>query len=81
MTNVRIDKYLKDTRIIKRRTVAQEMINHSRVLVNNKVVKPSYTVKVGDTIKVLFPFKIIEVQVISEREYKLLSESRNDNFE
>ncbi|AEH50968.1 RNA-binding S4 domain-containing protein [Pseudothermotoga thermarum] len=78
---MRIDKYLKNTRIIKRRTVAQEMINHSRVFVNDKPVKPSYEVKPGDRIKILFPFKTVEVMVVSENEYKLLSESRNDNIE
>ncbi len=56
------------------------MINHSRVFVNNKPVKPSYEVKNGDIIRVIFPFRTIEILVLSESDYKLLSESRNDNL-
>lgn len=47
---MRIDKYLKNSRLIKRRVIAQEMLEKGRVLVNDKVAKKSHSVKVGDVI-------------------------------
>jgi ribosomal 50S subunit-recycling heat shock protein len=49
---MRIDKFLKITRLIKRRTIANEILDTKKVLVNNNVVKASYNVKIGDTIRV-----------------------------
>ena len=48
---MRIDKYLKISRIIKRRTIAQEACDSGRVMINDKVAKASTDVKVGDTLK------------------------------
>ena len=48
MQNMRLDKFLKVSRIIKRRTVANEAADGGRISVNGRVVKPSYEVKVGD---------------------------------
>lgn len=77
---LRIDKYLKSTGLIKRRTVAQQMLLHGKVLVNNRAVKPSYEIKPEDTVKIIHPFKEIVVRVISETEYEILSQSRLQNF-
>ena len=51
---MRIDKYLKVSRIIKRRTLAKEATSGERILVNDRQVKPSYIVKIGDIITILF---------------------------
>lgn len=60
---MRIDKFLKVSRLIKRRTVANEACDAGRILVNGKVVKASYTVKPGDIIEISFGNKSVKVQV------------------
>lgn len=55
---MRIDKFLKVARVIKRRTIANEMADKGRIFVNEKQVKPSYEVKIGEKIS---KFKIIEI--------------------
>ncbi len=65
---MRIDKYLKVSRIIKRRTVASDACNAGRVLVNDRKVKPSYDVKIGDIIKIQFGQKAVAVEVLSLQE-------------
>ena len=49
---MRIDKFLKMSRVIKRRSVANEVIDMGRVSINGKVVKPSFDVKVGDIVEI-----------------------------
>ena len=66
---MRLDKYLKVSRLIKRRTVAQEACDGGRVSVNGKVQKPSYTVKVGDIITIGFGDKALTVKVTALAEY------------
>jgi ribosomal 50S subunit-recycling heat shock protein len=61
---MRLDKFLKVTRIIKRRTVANEVADNGRVLVNGKQSKPSYDVKKGDIIEIKFGDKISKIEVI-----------------
>lgn len=63
---MRLDKFLKVSKVIKRRTVANEIADKGRVSVNDKVVKPSYKVKVGDIVEIQFgekksKFKIINI--------------------
>lgn len=77
---MRIDKYLKTTGLIKRRVVAQQMLSHGKILVNNREVKPSYEIKVGDILKIIHPFKEITVRVVSDSEYEILSQSRIQNL-
>ena len=60
---MRLDKYLKVSRLIKRRTVANEACDAGRVFVNGKVVKASYDVKVGDVIEIGFGNKNVKVEV------------------
>lgn len=62
---MRIDKYLKVSRLIKRRTVANEVADAGRIEVNGRPVKASYTVKVGDVITVGFGNKPVSVKVLS----------------
>ena len=51
---MRIDKFLKVSRIIKRRTVANEAADNGRISVNGRVVKPSYEIKIGDIVEIKF---------------------------
>lgn len=62
---MRLDKYLKVSRIIKRRTIASEACSAGKVMVNDKVAKPSVIVKPGDIITVTFGTNITKVQIIS----------------
>ena len=64
-SEMRLDKYLKVSRLIKRRTVANEACDAGRVMVNGKVVKASYDVKVGDKISIRFGDKSVEAEVLS----------------
>ncbi len=65
---MRLDKYLKVSRIIKRRTVANEACDAGRVFVNDKVARASYDVKINDIIRVEFGAKILKFQVKSVTE-------------
>lgn len=67
-TGMRLDKYLKVSRLIKRRTVANEACDAGRVLVNDKVARASTPVKVGDRITVQFGNKDVSVEVLSVQE-------------
>ena len=72
---MRLDKYLKVSRLIKRRSVANDACDTARVSVNGKVVKASYTVKVGDLITVSFGSKDVTVRVLDIRETTKKTES------
>ena len=65
---MRIDKYLKLTRLIKRRTVANEACDAGRVSVNGKVIKASYDVKPGDEITIGFGNRSVSVRVLDIKE-------------
>ena len=65
---MRIDKYLKVTRLIKRRTIANEACDAGRVLINNKPAKASQNVKVGDIIEIGFGSKAVKVEVLDVQE-------------
>lgn len=62
---MRIDKYLKVSRLIKRRTVANEVADAGRIMVNGRLVKASYAVKEGDVIEITFGNRPIKVKVLS----------------
>ena len=66
---MRLDKYLKISRIIKRRTVANEVCDAKHVTVNGKVARASYDVKVGDVIEIRFGEKTTKYEVLSVSEY------------
>ena len=62
---MRLDKYLKVSRIIKRRTVANEAADAGRVVVNGKIARASYEVKAGDVIEIRFGEKLNRYEVLS----------------
>ena len=62
---MRIDKFLKVSRLIKRRTVANEVADAGRIVVNGREVKASYQVKIGDEIEIMFGTKPVKVKVLS----------------
>lgn len=65
---MRLDKFLKVSRLIKRRTVANEACDAGRVLVNDKVAKASVNVKEGDVIEINFGNKAVKVEVVDVQE-------------
>ena len=68
---MRLDKYLKVSRLIKRRTVAAEACDGGRVSVNGKVAKPGHDVKENDVIEISFGEKKVKVKVIELKEHVL----------
>ena len=66
---MRLDKYLKVSRIIKRRTVANEACDAGRVLVNGKVARASYDIKVGDVIELQLGIRVVNAKVLSVNEF------------
>ena len=72
---MRIDKYLKVSRLIKRRTVANEACDGGRISVNGKVVKASYDVKIGDEMEIRFGSRILKIKVTDVREQAGKSEA------
>ena len=66
---MRLDKYLKVSRLIKRRTVANEACDSERVSVNGKTAKASYEVKPGDIIEIRFGARTVKAEVITVSEH------------
>ena len=85
---MRLDKYLKVSRLIKRRTIAKEVAESERILVNDKLAKPSKDISIGDKITIEFGTKIVNVRVLSIDEktkkenssmmYELIEEKKKD---
>ncbi len=61
---MRLDKFLKNSRLIKRRTVANDACDHGRVKLNDKTAKPGAEVKIGDIIEIQFGEKLIKIKII-----------------
>lgn len=76
---MRLDKYLKVTRLIKRRTVANEACDAEKVIVNGKPARASYDVKVGDIIEINMSTKSLKVEVLNVSEYAT-KENASDNY-
>ena len=72
---MRLDKYLKVARIIKRRTVANEACDTSHVSVNGKPAKASYDVKENDIIEITFGERTLKVRVLSVQEHAMKAEA------
>ncbi|MBR0139327.1 MAG: RNA-binding S4 domain-containing protein [Firmicutes bacterium] len=68
---MRIDKYLKVSRLIKRRTVAHDACEQTRIYINDKAVKPSAQVKPGDEVMIVFGNSKLKVRVVSTPEHVL----------
>ncbi|CAI3363911.1 RNA-binding S4 domain-containing protein [Enterococcus cecorum] len=85
---MRLDKFLKVSRIIKRRSVAKEVADKGRIQINGKLAKSSSTLKVGDVLQIQFGNKTLEVKVLALQDstkkedaskmYEILSEKRID---
>lgn len=83
---MRIDKFLKSSRILKRRTISKELALNERVEINGRVVKPSHEVNAGDIVAITFGNRRLEIRVLSTIEakrkqdaadmYEIVSESR-----
>lgn len=67
---MRLDKWLKVSRLIKRRTVANEACDNERISANGRVVKASYDVKEGDVLEIRFGQRTVRVEVLSVLEQK-----------
>ena len=72
---MRIDKYLKVSRIIKRRTVANEACDAAHIAVNGKVVKASYDVKEGDIVEIGFGGRKLTIRVLVVKEHTLKADA------
>ncbi len=73
---MRIDKYLKNSRLIKRRTLANEACDTGHVYINGKPAKPGTEVKVGDTIDIRFGSSLTSVEVTSVAEHASKAEAK-----
>lgn len=71
---MRLDKYLKVSRLIKRRQLAKDASNSERILLNGKIAKPSKEVNIGDVITIIFGKKIVEVKIT-----KLIYSTKKDD--
>ena len=76
---MRLDKYLKVTRLIQRRTVANEACDAEKIVVNGKTARASYDVKVGDIIEINLGAKPLKVKVLNVTEYAT-KENASDNY-
>lgn len=72
---MRLDKYLKVSRLIKRRTVANDACDNARVTVNGKPAKASYDVKTNDIIEISFGEKCVKVRVLDVKEHTLKTDA------
>jgi ribosomal 50S subunit-recycling heat shock protein len=68
---VRVDKFLKLSRLVKRRTIAAEMVAVGAVRLNGRTIKPAADVKAGDTLEAAFPRKMLRIMVLSADETEL----------
>ena len=75
---MRIDRYLKLSRVVKRRTIANELCDNDRVYVNGKVVKAHYEVKISDEINIHYGDKIIS-HIVSVIPYDAKNKQKKDN--
>lgn len=66
---MRLDKYLKVTRLIKRRTVANEACDAGKIVVNGKIARASYDVKINDVIEINMGQKPLKIKVLNVSEY------------
>ena len=74
---MRLDKYLKVARILKRRTVSKELAANQRVTINGKIAKPSTEVKVGDEVEVTYGERILKVRILAISDYVRKNEASN----
>ncbi|MDK2886287.1 MAG: hypothetical protein PWP54_845 [Thermosipho sp. (in: thermotogales)] len=80
---MRLDKYLKQTRLIKRRTIAQELAKNNRIFRNGYPLKPSTEIKAGDVIEIFYGNRYLKIRVIDDKTYEMLEDKkiRRDDYE
>lgn len=76
---MRLDKYLKVSRLIKRRTIANAACDAGKILVNERIARASYEVKIGDKIEINLGVKRLKIEVLSINEY-VKKENANDMY-
>lgn len=74
---MRLDKFLKVSRLIKRRTIAKEVAENERIEINNKPAKPSSTVNIGDLLKISFGNKLVTVKITKIQESSKKQDAEN----
>lgn len=74
---MRIDKFLKVSRLIKRRTVANEACDNDKIVVNGKQVKASYNVKLGDIIEITYGTRTLKIEVLDIKSHVLKEDAQN----
>ncbi len=74
---MRIDKFLKVSRLIKRRTVANDACDNEKISVNGKQIKASYQVKLGDIIEITYGSRTVKVEVLDIKTHVLKDEASN----
>ena len=74
---MRIDKFLKVSRILKRRTLAQEACDGGRVSINGRSVKPSQNVKIGDIVEIAFNSGLVKFEILNIKETVKKEEAEN----
>jgi ribosomal 50S subunit-recycling heat shock protein len=74
---MRVDKYLKVSRLIKRRTVAKEACDLGRIQVNGRVVKAGYELKIGDRLQIELGTRRVQVEIVDIQEHVLRQEARD----
>lgn len=72
---MRLDKWLKVSRLIKRRTVANEVCDKERIMANGRTAKASYDVKVGDVLEIRFGPRTVRVEVLAVQEHVIKAEA------
>ncbi|EFC06390.1 S4 domain protein [Bulleidia extructa W1219] len=77
---MRVDKFLKISRILKRRTISKELALHQRIKINDRIVKPSHEVKIGDILEVQYGSRILGVRILSIQE-KVKKETAMEMYE
>ncbi|MFZ7034469.1 RNA-binding S4 domain-containing protein [Bulleidia extructa] len=77
---MRVDKFLKISRILKRRTISKELALHQRIKINDRLVKPSHEVKIGDILEVQYGSRILGVRILSIQE-KVKKETAMEMYE
>lgn len=74
---MRLDKYLKVSRLIKRRTVANDACDNEKIIVNGKQAKASYHVKIGDIIEITYGSRVLKVEVLEIATHVLKNDAQN----
>lgn len=77
---MRVDKFLKISRILKRRTISKELALHQRIKINDRLVKPSHEVKIGDILEAQYGSRILGVRILSIQE-KVKKETAMEMYE